>query len=351
MRLADVVGCVFSGPEFPDRRIVSHWLCLSVERAGHTSHIMPPAEGEAVKEAPAPVHTKPMSKSELRDRFSRLESRLLEYSKTPGVVAVPNAGAAKPRPATPGQLPAEYVSSRIQRPNGSGTNQFRSGIKPGVAKGGAAEVQWEAVDLSSGPEPASRVGMTLTPIGAGHLRRLALFGGAIAPTDENPYGGFAASEVDLFNPMRMRWCTAEERGSVKGRPPAPRVGHTAAPVGRHLALFFGGRSDGGLSSELFALGQHRCKAKSDDGPASFLLWSRPRLGSPAHPSARAHHACASLGGQMVLFGGEVLMRTNDRDDLTRVLEMRHKPSVVTTSRTAHRRHRAPLRHPRARLRP
>ena len=241
---------------------------------------MPPAEGEAVKEAPTPVHTKPMSKSELRDRFSRLESRLLEYSKTPGVVAVPNAGAAKPRPATPGQLPAEYVSSRIQRPNGSGTNQFRSGIKPGVAKGGAAEVQWEAVDLSSGPEPASRVGMTLTPIGAGHLRRLALFGGAIAPTDENPYGGFAASEVDLFNPMRMRWCTAEERGSVKGRPPAPRVGHTAAPVGRHLALFFGGRSDGGLSSELFALGQHRCLPPS----------SPPgRSSPPPLPNTPLHH--------------------------------------------------------------
>ena len=31
-----------------------------------------------------------MSKNELRDRFSRLESRLLEYSKAPGVVVAPS---------------------------------------------------------------------------------------------------------------------------------------------------------------------------------------------------------------------------------------------------------------------
>ena len=240
------------------------------------------AEEGAAKAAPTEaVVSKPMSKHELSDRFSRLEKRLLEYSKTPGAVtpsplAGPGAKGSKPAPAQ--QPQGDYVSLRIQRPNGSGTNQFRSGIKPGVAKGGAAAVRWEAVEEAAPPggaEPASRVGMTMTPLGAGHLSRLVLFGGAVAPTADNPHGGLASPHVSLFDPRRMRWCTDEERGGVKGRAPAPRVGHTASPVGRHLMLLFGGRTDSGLASDLHALSQYRCKAKSDSSPASFLLWSAP----------------------------------------------------------------------------
>ena len=149
---------------------------------------------------------------------------------TPSPLAGPGAKGSKPAPAQ--QPQGDYVSLRIQRPNGSGTNQFRSGIKPGVAKGGAAAVRWEAVEEAAPPggaEPASRVGMTMTPLGAGHLSRLVLFGGAVAPTADNPHGGLASPHVSLFDPRRMRWCTDEERGGVKGARPRRAWGTRRRP--------------------------------------------------------------------------------------------------------------------------
>ena len=221
------------------------------------------------KAAAAPATPgKTISKSERSQLFARLEAQLAAYQKTPGAVVA----AVDPR--KPPVIPADYVSTRIQKPSqskgGEVSNQFRSTAQGnGVAKGGGATFHWQAVSEAA-PQP-TRVGMSLSPIGAGHLRRLVLFGGIVEPHDDLPSGGFAPSDLELFDPTRLQWCTPDQRGSVKGRPPTPRVGHSAAPFGRHLVLVFGGRTDGGLSSELFALGQHRCKALHDVSCPSPLI--------------------------------------------------------------------------------
>ena len=225
------------------------------------------------------------------DLFSRLEAQLKEYSKLPVGPELGKAGNA-----------ADYISQRIQKPNGDFVNQYRNA---GVVKGGGAKVEWEQVAQAANG-PAARVGMTLSRLGAGHLARLVLYGGLSSPTAEKPQGGFAPSQVELFDPTAMKWCAEAEKGEVRGRAPAPRAGHAAAPLGRHLLIVFGGRTELGLSAELAALAQHRCKPTELDGPASCLLWSRPRLGSTSSPSARAHHAMVAIGSSLVMFGGEVI---------------------------------------------
>ena len=225
------------------------------------------------------------------DLFSRLEAQLKEYSKLPVGPELGKAGNA-----------ADYISQRIQKPNGDFVNQYRN---EGVVKGGGAKVEWEQVAQAANG-PAARVGMTLSRLGAGHLARLVLYGGLSSPTAEKPQGGFAPSQVELFDPTAMKWCAEAEKGEVRGRAPAPRAGHAAAPLGRHLLIVFGGRTELGLSAELAALAQHRCKPTELDGPASCLLWSRPRLGSTSSPSARAHHAMVAIGSSLVMFGGEVI---------------------------------------------
>lgn len=207
--------------------------------------------------------------------FSTLDSKLHEYEEMPSTPADLARGAV------------EYLSRRIQKPNGDFTNQFRN---HGLVKGGGSEVHWSTVTTAAAGPP-SRVGMTLTRLGAGHSARLVLYGGLQAPTPSQPQGGFASSDVELFDPTAMRWCTPIECGEVRGRPLVPRAGHVAAALGRHLLIVHGGRTESGLSGEMAALAQYRSKAApGENAPESTLLWSRPKLGSPAAPSARAHHA-------------------------------------------------------------
>ena len=101
----------------------------------------------------------------------------------------------------------------------------------------------------------------------------------------------------------------EEVGvSVRGEPPQGRAGHSASALGRHVLLFFGGRTVGGMSDELFALVQHRAELTVSVRSAA-LSWSKPSTerNSPA-PCARAYHAVAEMERSLLLFGGEVRVR-------------------------------------------
>ena len=99
---------------------------------------------------------------------------------------------------------------------------------------------------------------------------LVLFGGV-------DYSGLCSNEVRLFDPIHSRWCEPEEVGvTLQGEPPIARAGHSAGAIGRHLLIFFGGRTEGGVSDELHALVQHRPEMNVSIR-SSALTWSQPAL--------------------------------------------------------------------------
>ena len=85
--------------------------------------------------------------------------------------------------------------------------------------------------------PSGRAEATLTRMGAGESAVLVLFGGVDA-------SGLVPPAVHLFDPLESRWCSPESRGiSLLGRPPSARAGHSATRLGRHLVIYYGGRTD------------------------------------------------------------------------------------------------------------
>ena len=207
---------------------------------------------------------------------------------------------------------SEFISARITAPpdrNGA-HNQYRNG-----GSTDNATMEWNMLEDSQRVRVPGRVSSSFCRIGAGSTARLVLFGGL----EES--GELASNQVECFDPLKMRWCTPSERGAVRGRPPAPRAGHTATSLGRHLVLLFGGRTEEGLSSELHALSQYKSKSEAD-GPASTLFWTKERTTGTQQPCARAHHASTSLDSTLYMFGGEVLMRSDDRDELLGLLTIK-----------------------------
>lgn len=217
----------------------------------------------ATAAANSPAERKRQSIKAAHDEvFKKLEMRFTEFSMLPNPPKKGYSGTMRD---------SDYISQRVQKRNGDFVNQYRNN---GMVKGGGAEVSWDS--LSSAPGgPQSRVGMTLSRLGAGHHARLVLFGGLTAGTSEAPQGGFAPNDVELFDPVQMRWCTAAGRGSVRGRAPAPRAGHAASPLGRHLVVYFGGRTELGLSAELSLLAQYRIKARATPTAHPLRLRSAP----------------------------------------------------------------------------
>jgi hypothetical protein len=206
------------------------------------------------------------------ESWSKLEKNFVQFKR------LPSGPAVRSSPFSPGQA-ASYISQRIQKSsdNQPKQSQFRDG---GIAKGGGASMEWSQIK-APGPEP--RIGATLSRIGAGHKARLVLFGGLDKGSVENPQAGaFASSELELFDPHQMRWCTGAERGRVMGKVPMPRVGHAAAPLGRHLLVVFGGRTESGLSSELALLAQYHAKARPPPDPHT----ARRTLPSPGRMIGR-----------------------------------------------------------------
>lgn len=171
---------------------------------------------------------------DVNNSWSRLEERLAEYSALPETPLAPHPPG---RPGSPQPAPAEvpHLSARIQRPLNTGVNQHRQPKTAGV------EAEWSHVTASNSGPSCARVGASLSRVGAGQMARLILFGGF----EEG--GQFASNQVELFDPSAMRWCTPAERGAVRGRPPAPRAGHSASAMGRHHLIVFGGRGERGRS--------------------------------------------------------------------------------------------------------
>ena len=261
--------------------------------------------------------------------FRALEERFNEYSALPnadvsgGKATAPpwhkGAGGppAAPAPGIPGpkaKSGADFkVSKRIMNEI-EYVNQHRH------PKGVEATLEWkEVVDLSGAAAPSARVGMSLTRLGWGEHARLVLYGGY----EEH---GFASSDLHFFDPLAMCWL--EE--STLGKSPPPRAGHTANGFGRHTMLVFGGRGEPGLLDELWALQMYRSKPAAGQPPRTAFCWLQQHVadeyGNAAGPSARAYHAVAEVeeGGNqgLMLFGGEVIMRSGEKDMLVKLLEQR-----------------------------
>ena len=283
-----------------------------------------------------------LSKAELIEiSFRRLEERFEEYSSLPSADAiVGDAGAAagKARPATAGASPSAGSGAAAAVALSRGTSEFKvskrimcltNKVKQfGQDKGVTATLQWQAATPSGAmmgqfATPSPRVDMTLTRLGWGDHARLVLFGGF-----EDT--GFSSTEIQLFDPLSMRWCGQDEFGTI-GTPPTPRAGHTASAFGRHLMLVFGGRGETGTLDELWALQMHRSKSSAGEPARCWLAWSKQQplgggggsgggAGGFAGPTPRAHHAVAELEETLMLFGGEVILRVAERDMLVKMLE-------------------------------
>ena len=237
------------------------------------------------------------------DSFSRFEERLEEYGALRGTQVEPSA-----------TTPQGELSQRIQRPLKTSVNQHR------MPKGVASRVQWRALSQEPaattaaihGP-PISRVGMSLTRLGSGSQARIVLFGGFEGAGEEVVP---SSNAIHAFWPAKMRWCSLEERGMLRGRPPAPRAGHTASAIDRHQMVVFGGRGAHGLQGDTCLLRMSRATEQR-----TVWEWIRPRLATPSQPCARAYHAVADIGdGALLLFGGETIMSVTDRDKLIYSIE-------------------------------
>ena len=265
--------------------------------------------------------------------FRALEERFNEYSALPnadvsgGKATAPawaKGAGGPPAPPAPGTVGPKAksgvdfkVSKRIMN-EVSYVNQHRQ------PKGVEATLEWhEVVDLSGAAAPSARVGMSLTRLGWGEHARLVLFGGY----EEH---GYASSDLHYFDPLAMCWLDEAEAGSTLGKSPPPRAGHTANGFGRHTMLVFGGRGEAGLLDELWALQMYRSKPSAGQPPRTAFCWLQQHVadeyGNAAGPSARAYHAVAEVeeGGNqgLMLFGGEVIMRSGEKDMLVKLLEQR-----------------------------
>lgn len=202
--------------------------------------------------------------------------------------------------------PRRYMLPTIQRVR----LRDRRPIWRGDGRGdGPSKLQWASAKEHSQPDvsPLSRIGASIVRIGVGDNMILLLFGGV----DEE---GLCSTEVRIFDPIHTRWCLPAEVGVVLGgEAPSQRCGHSACAMGRHVVLFFGGRTPTGTSDELHALVQHRAEM-TVSVRSSGLSWSLPVVKDGPAPSARAYHAVAEMGSTMLLVGGEVRMRARERDE-------------------------------------
>ena len=179
------------------------------------------------------------------------------------------------------------------------------GSKAGVGRQGnpVNALTWRRAEV--GITPGARAEATMTRIGTGETAALVLFGGRDA-------AGLVPADVHLFDPSELRWCTpAELDTAIIGEMPAPRAGHSASCIGRHLILYFGGQIAGGAySDEVHALVQHR-----RGGTATAMSWVAIDAGGDAAPCGRAYHAVAEMGSSLLIFGGEARISPAELEEM------------------------------------
>ena len=163
-----------------------------------------------------------MHRSDSEDLFALLSSKFDEYDgielNDPSKLPVPRYAMQKKKAVYPKERP----------------------MSPRDRSLGSA-VAWHSHDMEL--SPSGRAEASLTRIGAGESARLVLFGGVDA-------SGPVPPALHLFDPHESRWSSPEHCGrSLLGTPPSARAGHSATRLGRHLIIYYGGRTEGGVAHD------------------------------------------------------------------------------------------------------